>query len=319
MNTHLNWKTGLAVVALGILIIGRLTPMVRTGYLGNAGQAGKSASVIRTLERIGNDNPALQARAVFIQRLKTGEVLFSEQERERLPIASLTKLMTGLLLAEHGEPIAWIPFSNYAKRTGAPDGKRSGVSAGEEIKAEDVEKLLLAASDHDAAYAAAEFAGTGTAWLRASSQERVQAFIALMNQRAADLGMADTHFANPAGNDDPENFSTARDLARLAENITSVHPELWAASRIMETFVFGKNGERHGVVNTNPLLAKFPAIFGSKTGFEDQAQGTLLILYQLGRDELIVIVILKSPDRFGDGQRTIRWIDENFKLPTHGP
>lgn len=271
---------------------------------------------ILKLLRRGTAEPELTAEAVLIERLKNGETLFGRNADARLPIASLTKLMTALLLAEEIEPLAEVEFSSSAKEIGAADDKRSAVLAGERLRAEDVLAMLLISSDNDAAYAVAEHvAARRRPELRSATfPERISAFVGLMNERAAELGLANTHFANPAGRDHPENFSSARDLGRLAAFIARERPALLAASRTRETFVFGARGRRYGLVNTDPLLGEFPALYGSKTGFEENAKGALLLLYQLAPDDPMAIVLLRSSDRFGDGRSAIGWLESGFML-----
>lgn len=272
---------------------------------------------VQDLARLKAGDPDVAATALIVVRLRDNGVLFEKNADLRLPIASLTKLMTALLLTENTEPLATVVFSQEAKRAGEPDDKRSSVPVGERIKTEDLLKMLLVSSDTDAAYAAAEYLGQNHDASLAPGAlfaARVSGFIREMNQKAAALGLANTHFANPSGNDDPENFSTARDLTRLAGAITLVHPELWVASRIQETFIFSARGGRYGLVNTNPLLKEFPAIYGSKTGFDDEAKGALLILYRLAPGEIVAMALLGSPDRFGDGRELIRWLESSFVL-----
>lgn len=309
-------KTVILIAALATLLAGiSLTagkPKLETAAIG----AVPKPSALRVLRSADAPPPDVSAAAVRVERLKTGEVLFERESGRRLPIASLTKLMTALLLAESVEPLQEIPFSAQASGAGSPDEKRSAVLAGDTLKAEDVLKLLLVSSDADAAYATAEY----VAVLKrpelgdARFEERIRAFVALMNQRAGELGLADTRFANPGGSDDPENYSSAQDLARLAAFITERRPELWAATRIRETFVFGASGRRYGAVNTNALLEGHPAIYGSKTGFEDEAKGTLLLVYQIAREEPVAIILLRSQDRESDGRTAIRWLESNFAI-----
>ena len=263
--------------------------------------------------------PKLSADAVMVERLLDKRVLSERQADLKLPIASLTKLMSALLLAEVGEPLASVTFSADAKGAGAADDKRSDVSVGDRLKAEDVLTLMLVASDNDAAYAAADsVAGRRPASESGQSfAERVAFFVRRMNERAGELHLANTHFANPTGRDDPENYSTARDLAALARFIQDTQPGLWAATRLQETFVFGESGRRYGVVNTNPILQEIPEIYGSKTGFDDQAKGALVMLYQLAPGDLIALVLLHSTDRFADGRALVEWVRENFSLPAN--
>lgn len=258
-------------------------------------------------------DPEIGAEAVLVMRTQGDHaVLFSRNADARFPVASLTKLMTALIFADAVEPLALVDISDAAKRVGDVEEKRSAVPAGERVRAEDLLKLLIVSSDGDAAYAAAEHVGSMDAPANALFQEKIARFVRRMNVRAETLGLTNTHFANPSGIDDPENFSSAADLLRIMSAISERHPEIWAVSRIQELFIFGEKGKRYGVVNTNPLLAEFPAIYGSKTGLEDEAKGALVMLYQLAPDERIAIVLLRSSDRFADGRRLIRWIEESF-------
>ncbi len=268
------------------------------------------------LARRGNDTPSLTAASALIQRLRNGEVLYERNADVSLPIASLTKLMTALLFTEEADSIESILFSAGATLAGRPDDKRSLVPAGERLKAEDVLALMLSASDSDAAFAAAEHVARRQQpeLETAPFGERIAAFVGLMGRRAGALDLAGTHYGNPSGSEESENISTARDLMRLAGYITSVRPELWAASRLREGFAFGAGGRRYSFVNTNPLLGEFPAMYGSKTGFNNSARGALLLVYRLAPEEPIAIVLLRSGDRFGDGRAAIRWLELNFVL-----
>lgn len=272
-----------------------------------------AASAIPKLERIGIADLEVGAEAVLIRRIRDGSVLFERNADKQLPIASLTKLMTALILFEESEPLHLVQFSDAAKRVGSPDDKRSQVRIGDHIKTEDVLKLLLIASDNDAAYAAAEDIG-GNGNTGELFQDRVKGFVERMNERALALGLAGTHFSNPAGSDDPENYSTAVNLSTLAEYILREHPEFWSISRTQEAFAFGAKGERYGIVNTNPMLSEYPSLYGSKTGFDDEAKGALVLLYALGHDELFSIILLKSDDRFRDGREALGWLESNFRI-----
>ncbi len=308
----MTWRRTLAtlVILSGVLI----------GFAGLSSQPffrlEPAESDVPRLVRRGNEMPAIAAEAALIQRLRNGETLYERNADAPLPIASLTKLMTALLFAEEADPVEPVIFSAGAKGAGQPDDKRSSVPAGEQLKAEDVLALLLSASDSDAAFAAAEHVS-----LRQQPEldsapfgERIAAFVGFMGQRAEELELARTHYRNPSGSEESENISTARDLARLAGYVTRVRPELWAASRTREGFAFGAGGRRYSFVNTNPLLEEFPAIYGSKTGFSDNARGALVMVYRLAPDEPVAIVLLRSGDRFGDGRAAIQWLESNFML-----
>jgi D-alanyl-D-alanine carboxypeptidase len=140
-----------------------------------------------------------------------------------------------------------------------------------------------------------------------------------MNERAGSLGLAHTRFANPAGNDDPENYSTARDVATLGEFIAQHHSELWRVSQLSQTVVTSQSGRSYHLENTNPLLEEYPGIYGSKTGLDEQARGTLVFLYQIAPQDIIVAVLLKSEDRFGDERKLLGWLESNFTIAADRP
>lgn len=306
-----NVKIIFSVVALALTLVGMSLLSSEPTLI-----AERAKDEIIQLVKKSDTTPDISGEAIIIERLKTEEVLFKRDSSRKLPIASLTKLMSALIIEESIDPLEEIEFSGDAKSVGQSDDKRSEVDVGERIKSEDLVKMMLISSYSDAAYAAAEHTAIAKKPELGfmSFQERVSFFVELMNQRAQKIGLSSTHFANPSGSDDQNNFSTAEDIAVLTKYINENAPELWTASRIQETFVFGRENRSYGLTNTNPLLKEYPSIYGSKTGFEDQAKGALLMLYQLARRDPVAIVILKSGDRFRDGEEAIKWLESNFVL-----
>lgn len=309
----MSWLRSLVILAVLIIVL------LGAGWLASEPvlRPKSVSSPVPRLVRAGETPLAVGAEAALILRLRTGEILYSRNADVRLPIASLTKLMTALLLAGGSHPLAEVEFSEAAKGVMGRDYAQSTAEVGEKFKAEDIIRMLLVSSYNDAAYAAAEYVAVARQPEITVFGERINFFSGLMNERAAKLGLADTKFSNPAGFDSSDNYSTASDLARLAAAITSERPELWASSRLLETAVFSKGGRRHELINTNPLLREFPSIYGSKTGNEEKSGGTLLMLYRLRPDEIFVIVLLRSSDRFGpngDGRAAIEWLEKNFVI-----
>lgn len=251
-------------------------------------------------------DPSVSASSTLVTRLNTGEMLYQKNVDEKRAIASLTKLMTGVLLFEHTEPLARITFGEDVKQLNDPTAKKSEVPAGETVKAEDAAKLLLVESDNDAAFAIAE----------ASSS--LSDFVRAMNQKAADIGMAKTNFTNPAGFDDPQNYSTARDLMQLVRYAYEKHDNLWGVSRTAAGIIIGLSGKEYHFTSTNQLLKEMPdKIYGGKTGMTDEAQGALIVLYQPIPREVVSIVILGSRDRFQDARNIIQWLNAAFVWSNH--
>jgi len=147
-------------------------------------------------------DPVVQAKAVFVQDLESGKVLYAKNENERLPIASITKLMTAQVLLDTLNLDDVVTMSKAAINTYGGQA----FFIGEKISVKNLFYAMLMASSNDAAVALAEHV-QGTA----------QEFALLMNERVKNLHLRDTHFANPTGLDDLENYSTASEMAVVAK------------------------------------------------------------------------------------------------------
>ncbi|MBA2506475.1 MAG: D-alanyl-D-alanine carboxypeptidase, partial [Thermoleophilaceae bacterium] len=149
--------------------------------------------------------PPVRAPSAIVVDAATGEVLYEKNTRDRRQIASTTKLMTALLTRERAKPADVFTAAPYS--AGAAESKIN-LRRGERMKVGDLFTALMLESANDAAATLAE----GIAGSRA-------AFVRAMNERAEELGLEDTSYANPIGFDDPQNYSTAADLARLARKL----------------------------------------------------------------------------------------------------
>ena len=226
----------------------------------------------------------VQAKSAILVERETGAVLWKQAEHKILEPASVTKVMTMLLTAEaidRGQ-IAMDDLVTCSAHAASMGGSQVYLKEGEQMTVHDLLKAVAVASGNDAAAALAYAACGSTA-----------AFVEAMNERAAALGLADTHFANPHGLDDPENYSTARDLAVLAAAALK-HP-LFAQivstkSACMEGFSF---------VNHNKLLWQLEGAVGVKTGYT-KAAGRILVsaVRRLGRT--LICVTISDPDDWKD-------------------
>jgi len=213
-----------------------------------------------------------------------GQPLWAGQPERRLPMASLTKLMTALLVAEQADLDAVVTVSRAAA---AETGTRLGLRSGERIKARDLLTAMLVRSANDACRALADWQGGDQ-----------PGFVLRMNQRARQLGLANTRFADACGHDAPMQFSTAHDLARLATLAMRQAPI--AAAVANQTFAFRSlDGTRHSMRSTNALLAGLRGTRGIKTGYTPGAGRCLVALVE--RDGVTVLaVLLHAPDRWWD-------------------
>lgn len=232
------------------------------------------------------------------------KILFAKNISEKRPIASLTKLMTALVVLNHYDLSQLVKISKTAVGQAEDFGN---LKVGEVFQAKDLLYPLLMESSNDAAYALAEVIGR-------------ESFVDLMNLEAKYLGLKNTYFGNPTGLDhdeDPENlgnYSTPEDLVKLVKELLS-REIIWQILSSPEYDLYSPDGVfHHIVVNTNELLAKIPEIIGGKTGYTIESGGCLLLVLNSPRDKGIVInVILGSPDRFGEMRQLLTWIKESYQ------
>jgi D-alanyl-D-alanine carboxypeptidase (penicillin-binding protein 5/6) len=222
------------------------------------------------------------ARAYYVE--VDGRPLWAGQPDARLPMASLTKLMTALLVAEAGAPDTPVATSAAAA---AETGTRLGLRAGERVRRGDLLAAMLVRSANDACRALADALGGDEA-----------RFVARMNARAAELGLTDSHFTNACGHDADAHYASARDLARLAHAALAQAPIAELVARPGYAFT-SLDGRRHALRSTNALLAGLDGARGVKTGSTPAAGRCLIALVE--RDGVQVLaVLLHAPERWWD-------------------
>ena len=245
-----------------------------------------SAPAVETAAASGS--LALNCRAAVLIEPESGRVLYEKSPDEKMPIASITKLMTLLLTFEaiHGGKLTLdtlVPVSEHAYHMG---GSQIWLEPGEQFTLDEMLRAICVSSANDAAVAVAELVGGSE-----------PAFVEQMNARAAELGMTNTTFRNACGLDTEGHLSTARDVAVLSCYIMNTCPELLHYTGIWTDSL--RNGQTQ-LVNTNKLLKRYSGITGLKTGTTSGAG--VCISASAVRDGLILIaVILGSPssaDRF---------------------
>jgi D-alanyl-D-alanine carboxypeptidase (penicillin-binding protein 5/6) len=191
--------------------------------------------------------PRVTAHAYLVENGTTGEVLLADNARARLPIASITKLMTVLVALQHVRLDDVVTVSGRAAEVGESSIE---LRPGDRLTVRDLIEAALIQSANDAAVALAEYVGGSQA-----------AFVAMMNAEAQKLGLHDTHFANPDGLDAPGHYSSAHDVTRLAR-IAMRNPVIRSTVRRSTATIAGGR-----VLTTwNDLLTRFPGLFGVKTG-----------------------------------------------------
>ena len=244
--------------------------------------------------------PTPTATAWVLMDYITGQVLAGENYNERVEPASITKVMTSYVLAaeqKNGKikPTDQVMMSERAWREGGAgtDGSYSGFAVNKTASLLDMETGMAVQSGNDAAIALAEHA--------AGSQE---AFAALMNNYAAQIGMKGSHFANAHGLSAPEHYSTAYDLALLGRALIREYPEQYAFNKIKE-FTVGTITQP----NRNLLLWRDSAVDGIKTGHHSGAGYCLMSSAKRGDQRLIAVVMGSTSEkqRADDSMALLNW------------
>jgi D-alanyl-D-alanine carboxypeptidase (penicillin-binding protein 5/6) len=256
-----------------------------------------SAPALSQVSVSDNNNFEVEAKSAIAMDAETGAIAYEKNIQEKMPIASLTKLMTALVVLDKVDLESQVIISRNAV---AAEGNKGNLKVDEKITVRNLLYLLLVNSSNDAAVALAEHI--------AGSEDK---FTGIMNKKAKALNLMNTQFANPTGLDEDGNYSTAYDLAKLAKHILD-KPLLLEIIRIQSSDVFSVDGINiHHLSNTNKLLGKLPGIniIGGKTGFTNQA-GECLILAasRPENNQRVVFVILGSDDRFGEMEELVEWI-----------
>lgn len=235
------------------------------------------------------------AKAALVMEVESGMVLFAKNPSERLPIASLTKLMTALVTLEQVSLGATAVVPAAAVQV---EGRKAYLAAGEELTVDDLLRALLIHSANDAAVTlAARVSGTEADFVKA------------MNRRAHFLGLKNTNFSNPHGLDEAENYASAFDISLIAKKLLGLpftRPTVMARERTI-----ADTGARfsHRLQTTNELLFTDFPVYGLKTGTTELAGECFIGLVRVDGREYLVTV-LGSSNRFDDTKALI-WALQN--------
>jgi D-alanyl-D-alanine carboxypeptidase (penicillin-binding protein 5/6) len=218
-----------------------------------------------------------------------GTPVWHKQPDRRLPPASLTKMMTALLVLEQQALSAPSATAVTVSQAAAREtGSRIALKPGEQLTVADLLAATLMVSANDACHALADHL--------AGSQA---GFVRLMNDRAQHMGLRNTRFVNACGHDAPGHYASARDLATLARALMA-HPSALALAGQREQLIRTRDGKRSFLLkNTNALLGRYPGAMGLKTGHTRLAGNCLVALAQRG-NTLVLLVLLKGADRWWD-------------------
>lgn len=252
--------------------------------------------------------PTVAAKSALLMDAATGTVLLEQNAHEKLPPASVTKVMTMLLIMEaiDSGKIHWNDLVTASESAAAKGGSQIYLKVGETMSVTDMLKSIAVSSANDCACAMAEHI--------AGSED---AFVQRMNERAAELGMNDTHFVNCTGLDDEENaaehLTSAHDIAIMSRQLLVNHPDIKKFTTIWMDTV--RNGT-FGLSNTNKLVRFYSGATGLKTGFTAKAGYCLSASASRDGMELIAVVMgsATSKDRFNACKQLLDYGFANYAL-----
>jgi D-alanyl-D-alanine carboxypeptidase (penicillin-binding protein 5/6) len=234
----------------------------------------------------------ITAPAAILVDANTGAVLWAKRQHQRRPIASTTKIMTGVLALEHLSPTKVVRVNPLVTRVAL---NREGLRAHERVPVwKLMYGLLLFSGNDDALELAIATAGSKGAFLR------------LMNEKAIELGLHDTHYTSPSGVVDRGNYSSAYDLAALARYAMAI-PRFRAITRRHIAHVkWAKPTDAKIYVNKNQLLGTYRGADGVKTGWTTIA-GHCLVVSARRSGKRLIAVVLHAPDPYGDARRLLNF------------
>ena len=246
----------------------------------------------------GSDVFGVRAASAVLMDANSGVVLYERSPDAARPPASVTKILTALVILEHGQLADTVTVGSAAARTA---GYRLGLRAGQRISLGDLLAAILIRSANDASVAAAEHVGGS-----------LGGFVALMNEKAADIGMANSRFTNPHGLDEPFHYTTARDMATLTR-VALDNPTFAEVVRTRQARVtIWKPGRQRLVPQArivqshNRLLGQLEGADGVKTGYTDSAGRCLVASASRGSSRMIA-VLLNDPRRWTDAAMLLEY------------
>lgn len=257
------------------------------------------SSVLSSSSTSSNE-PIINSRSAIVLDRNSKLILYGKNENEKRKMASTTKIMTAIIVIENTNLEEITTISSKAAGTG---GSRLGLHKNDKISIINLLYGLLLCSGNDAAVALAEF-----------TSGSVENFSILMNNKATELGLTSTHFVTPHGLDNDDHYTTAYELALLADYALKNK----TFSNIVKTknYTIQINNSSKTLSNTNELLGTFEGVYGVKTGFTNGANRCLVTAVKRNNLDLICIVLGADTkkDRTQDSVKLIEYAYKNFEL-----
>ena len=246
------------------------------------------------------DIPNINSRAAIVIDRNSKAILYGKSETEQRKMASTTKIMTAIVVLENANLSDIVTISKKAANTG---GSVLGIKTGDKISVCDLLYGLLLVSGNDTAVALAEHVGGS-----------VEGFADMMNKKAAELGLTNTHYVTPHGLDDDNHYTTAYELAILTDY--ALNNKTFYNYVATKSYTININGYPKTLRNTNELLGNLDGVYGVKTGFTNGANRCLVTSCKRGNLDIICIVLGADSKKFRtqDSIKLIEYCFSNYEV-----
>lgn len=254
-----------------------------------------------SLEEDNSLNLTTNAKGAIMIEATTGKIIYEKNKDEQMPMASMTKMMTLLLIMEEIEAgnLKWdemVTASEYAASMG---GSQIFLSVGEQMSVEDLVKGICIGSGNDASVAMAERIG--------GTEEN---FVKMMNDKAKELGLQNTHFVNACGLDADNHYSSAYDMVMIAKELVS-HEKILEFTGTYEDYLRKNTDNSFWLVNTNKLVRYYQGVDGLKTGYTSTA-GYCITTTAKRNDLRLITVVMGEPSSTIRNSETTAMLDYGF-------
>lgn len=246
----------------------------------------------------------VSAKAAVLINGDNGEVIYAKNAHERMPMASTTKIMTGLLLCEYGNFDREITVTSEMLRV---EGSSMGLLAGDRVTLHDLLYGLMLASGNDAANVIAFTIGGS-----------LEGFAKKMNQKAKELGLKNTSFATPSGLDADDHYTTAYELAKITQYAMAIPEFAEAVATEKAVLNYGNPPYRRSLSNHNKLLKNYKDAVGVKTGFTKKS-GRCLVSAAKRDGKFVIAVTLNAPDDWQDHTNLLDYGFSAIKQTEYSP
>lgn len=249
-----------------------------------------------------NENKfAENAKSAIMIEASTGTILYEKNKDDKLPMASMTKMMTLLLIIEEIESgnLKWNEMITTSEHAASMGGSQIFLEVGEKMSVEDLVKGICIASGNDASVAMAERIG--------GTEEK---FVSMMNKKAKELSLSNTHFENACGLDSDNHYSSANDMSIIAKELVK-HKKILEFSGTYEDYLRKNTEKSFWLVNTNKLVRYYQGVDGLKTGYTKNAGYCITTTAERGNMRLITVV-MGEPSSAIRNSETTTMLDYGF-------